>query len=552
VRLLTPSSPSIIIPKDQNNLDAIQNADSIEKIANAILLNAGRVRGDPVHFDIMRNAVTFDEVHIGMSSTNDLLRDIEKRLKEEKDKSKRRGLEADLNRAKAVRDNTPYLIDVFDPRGGYPEWDRFGLESYLRVYETTVRELISKFGENVLIVLDKKRGQSYQPYQKVRVMDYFDNVYHQIWLEGNDEPLLQEAHELPFIPIVAEIIQGSKQGESPMQQRKPALYNYWKSGMWHADNLFFTIVFSNIFAMLSMPPFLNEQIIDGEVGKPEIDFDAKPPNIDVPYGRKLSQMQMKVVTPDIMALHDLAQSKGIESTMYRQMMGEPLPGSPSYSLVAFLAQNAKTVLNTVVEKTQWIVADVAKMGLKWMKHDEGTYSVRYEQQKVSLMSSDIPKDDFLVECKLAIKTPQDIMGASQIVAQLAQIPELPLSLGWMVENLLGVENLTAERERKWSEQQAAMDYQKFIQQQMMAEQQMQMQAQQAQQQQMQNAGAASEEQAAMMGAVPGMQGEPGAMGTPPEMTGVPEAPPGTAGTVAAQGMAGPPVMPPIPGPGGGV
>jgi hypothetical protein len=63
VRLLTPSEPSIVIPKDQDNLDAIQNADDIEGVANAILLNAGRVRGDPVTFDIMHNAVVFSEVH---------------------------------------------------------------------------------------------------------------------------------------------------------------------------------------------------------------------------------------------------------------------------------------------------------------------------------------------------------------------------------------------------------------------------------------------------------------------------------------------------------
>lgn len=532
VRILTPNDPYVNVPKDQHNPNAVQNADKIEKVGNAILQNAGRVRGDPLHFDIMRNAVTFSEVHVGMSSTWDIVRDYEARLKEERDKGKRKMLEIQQKRVQTVAESTPYLIDVFDPRTGYPEWDKFGLCSYLRVYNTTVRELVEKFGDRAR----KQLSKDTKPFTVVSVCDYFDLQWHQIWIEGNDAPLLQEEHGLPFIPVVAEIIQGTLQGDTPVQKRKPALYNYWKSGMWHADNLFFTITFSNIFAMLTMPPFVEQQTtMDSGDAEPELDFDAKPPRIKVPYGKQLSQMQMKVITPDILALHDLAQAKGIESTMYRQAMGEPLSGSPSYSLVAFLAQSAKTVLNTIIEKTSWLIADVAKMGLKWMQSDSGTYTVRYGQDKVSLMSADIPEDDFLVECKLNVRLPQDMLGASNIVAQLSQIPDLPLSKEWMVEKLLGIDNVVEERERKWSEQVAMMEYQKYIQQKMMEDQAMQQSAMQG----MPGAG------------LPSMQGEPPMQGTPPRMEGEPSAAPGTPGTLAREGIQpAAPIAPPVIPPGG--
>lgn len=526
VRILTPNSPGIKIPKDQYNPGAVQNADDLERVANAILTNAGRVRGDPIHFDIMRNAVVFSEVHVGMSSSWDLVKDYEKQLVGEKDKSRRRGLEIDRDRAKAVAEGTPYIIEVFNPRTGYPEWDKFGLASYLRKYKATVKELVSKFGDVALQSLSKGGKSDYKSYEPIDVCDYLDHRWHQIWLSEHNEPLMQEEHGLPFIPVVAEIIQGSFQGETPVLQRKPALYNYWKSGMWQADNLFFTITFNNIFALLSMPPFIEQQTTPNDSGSPELDFDAKPPRITVPYGKNLSQMQLKVITPDIMTLHDLAQAKGIESTMYRQAMGEPLSGQPSYSLVAFLAQSAKTVLNTIVEKTSWLIADVAKMGLKWMKNDAGTYTVKSGAGKVSIMSADIPEGDFQVECQLNVKLPQDRLGASQIVAQLSMIPNLPLSMEWMVEELLGVENVKDQRDKKWSEQVSQIEYQKYIQDQMAAEQQQAMQNA-AMQEQAGQMGAQAQEQMAAQEQMGGVMGEPipGQQAAP---TGEPEQLPGQA------------------------
>lgn len=431
IRLLTATDPIVSVPFDTNSANAKGQAEKIEQMGNVMLQAAGRVRGDPVHYDVVRSALLFGEVHISVESTAELVT-----------YARGKGKAVEL-RAKNAAMRTPYLFNVHDPRTGYPEMDSLGLKTFYReetMLAGAVRDNFPKETEGVTRLNDR--------YQEVTVCDYWDLEYRHVWIAGEKEPIISAPHGLPFIPWVVHLVEGSQSlFKAPEDQRQPFLYTDYKSGMWENLNLLLSVLFTNVFSIGANPIFVEE--IGPTGARSEADFSTPGGMWYVPAGNKIYPMANKgVIDPSMTQALDIAERKHLESTLYSQVLGEPLGANAPFSMVSLLSQAGRLPLIVAQRKAGWALADALKLAFVWMKETRGA-KARYASQATELKATDIP-DDLEVEVKLDIDLPQDKLQASNIGRML--IESQIASKRWVRENIMQIGQSDAMDEEIWSEQ----------------------------------------------------------------------------------------------------
>ena len=530
--------------KEEKQGSKIVNADDIVKAAELTWKASSKVRGRPLQKDLITSGVLHAEYIITIDCTTEMLAGLEEKIgKTDKnnESSLMRTLEIARDRMKTVADACPYVFDVINPSLAYTDRDKFGVRAFLRRMMVSYQELIEAFGQDAAELI-KEQGSGSNKYEtRYMLNDYYNLRYRQCYLDGYNKPVLQIEHELPLIPVVSHVVEGGGIFDAPEEQRQGFLYTIQKSGIWGMDNLALSVMFKNTFdygatLKLKYRPGL-ETHADAQ---PKAKFDAEVPNITVPAGADLDEMNPRIIPDELLTMRALAEQKMTEGTIYSQTLGASLSGNPSYSLVAMLNQTGRQALVPYVNSCGFAMAEAVKKALQWEKHvktqpGRGKYKVKYQQDSVELRAADIP-DEFDIDGHLEMQLPQDRLGAAAIIAQLAVIPNLPISLEWMVEELMGIENVAEQRQKRWTEQSSELDYQNYV-----REQEMQRQQAEAQKQQ----------EAMMMQQQ--AQGIPGAeQGIPPELGMVPQGqggPPLGMGAPPEQEQGGPPMMPP--GMGGG-
>ena len=210
LRLLCASDPTWSVPGELNTPDAQAKSEKIEKFAKAMWWAAGTIYGQPLHYEVIRQAALFAEINIALQSTKDLVT-FSKGGPGEK-------------RAVEIAERTPFLFVPTNPALGYPEWDTLGLTSFYSRRQVTrrlIRETFGKLGEKAL------RGDVHQDehsvYGRVWLNDFYTLDCRYVWLDESDVPILESEHGLPFIPIVATTVEGSRLFDKPEEQREPVI-----------------------------------------------------------------------------------------------------------------------------------------------------------------------------------------------------------------------------------------------------------------------------------------------------------------------------------------
>lgn len=492
IRLLTASDPEFSMPIDENEIGA-EISEDVEKWCAIVWDAAGRISGDPIHYDVVRSGVLFSEINIGITSTKDLL-------------TATRGNESKASKAriKQIAAMTPYLFEVYDPRTCYPDFDNLGMKAFYREYDTLVRNIRDQFGDEAIAGIKDK---NLTDYDTVTVCDFWDTVYRQVWIKGEDDCLIQDEHGLPFIPRVSQIVEGTRLFEEEEDQRQPFLYTLWKTGLWKRENLAYTVMWTNIFAIGANPLFIHEQgTADAMV---DYDFDVPGGIARVPPGSKFGPMLNKgVIDPSLQYGIEMNEKLVTESTIFKQTLGEPLGANAPFSMVALLAQNGRLPLITTQRKASWAIADAMKIALMWTKEEKGASKVVYAGSSVDLDPTSLP-ENFELEAKLDVAMPQDKLQQANIAGMLASGERPIMPKRWVREELLGEGQSEALQQEIWTEEAADLMFQMYAQD-LLQKQQM---AQQMQMQQMTQQ---------MQGPPPG-QGQPmPPQGPPPEQ----EPPPG--------------------------
>lgn len=445
-RLMIATDPEFSMPEETNNSDAMEYSSKIEQAAKRLWTAAGRVRGDPVHYDVVLSALLFGEMHIGIDKTADLVEHAE-------------GTKSDvaLYRAEEIARVTPYVFDVWDPRTGYPERDRFGVSAYFREVVTTSGVVLDTFGDAALKLFPD--GKRYSP---VTLCHFWDYKFRYTWVKGQEtHPLVQEEHNLPFIPITAKIGEGSSLFTEPEYQAQPFLYTFAKSGLWERENLALTVLYTNIFGIGANPMFIEKLNIQGE--GPEYDFTTPGGKVRIPNGADWAPVANKgVIDPSIMQGWQIAEDKASQSTIYDQALGQPLSGNAPYSMVALLHQAGRLPLIVPQRKAGWAIADAVKKALIWYRK-EPSKGYDYTHIFGDLQASQIP-ERFDLDSVLDVSLPQDKLQQANIANLLSTGDDPLMPKSWVREHVLGEGQPEEMQMNVWSEQAARMMMQGFYQQ----------------------------------------------------------------------------------------
>lgn len=491
IRLLTASDPEFSMPVNENEVGS-EISEDVEKWCSIVWDAAGRISGDPIHYDIVRSGVLFSEINIGVTSTKDML-------------AATRGNESkgSQRRIEQIAKVTPYIFEVYDPRTCYPDYDALGMRAFYREYDTLVRNIRDQFGDEAIAGIKEKQVTDYDT---VTVCDFWDSVYRQVWIKGEQDCLIQDEHGLSFIPRVSQIVEGTRLFEEEEDQRQPFLYTLWKTGLWKRANLALTVMWTNIFAIGANPLFIHEQgTADAMV---DYDFDVPGGIARVPPGSKFGPMLNKgVIDPSLQYGIEMNDKLVTESTIFKQTLGEPLGSNAPFSMVALLAQNGRLPLVTTQRKASWAIADAMKIALMWMKEEKGNKKVSYAGKTAELDYSALP-ENFELEAKLDIALPQDKLQQANIIGLLVGGDSPVMSKRWGRETLLNEGQSEAMQKEIWSEQAADLMFQMYAQELLQKQQMAQQMQMQQMAQQMQGPPPEQEQQ---------MRQPPPGQGIPPEM-----------------------------------
>jgi hypothetical protein len=436
VRLMTTVAPIFKVGYDLNDQAAVDISNEIEKLASILIESGGRVRGTSLVYDVVMSAAIFGEFIIGVTSTQDLV------------DAAKGAVDAVVARAERVAKITPYLYEVYDPRNCYPVMDALGLRAICRRSELTAGEIKERFGADAERSL-KGKAKTVTSSQLTVLWDWWDLEQRCVWVDGGNEPIMQEAHGLPFIPFVCQVVEGSRMFTEPDEQRDPPLYTYYESGLWKRQNLALTAIYQAIAAMGLNPQFVQEMGPSQEAVVR--DFSTPGGVFMVPQGSKFYPMGNKgLIDPSTMVGLEIAERKGEESTIFKAALGaNVMGGSVAFSTVALLSQQGRLPLVGIQKKVSWGIADAALLAIRWMKLSKKQYKLTYAENSAEINAKDIP-DNLHLECQVDISLPQDRLQSANIANMLVQSGIVDRA--WVREHVLQITNPKAVDDQLMAEQ----------------------------------------------------------------------------------------------------
>ena len=452
VRLLISTDPHFSVPYEKNDAAAEGVSEKLEKAARILWQAAGRMSGTPIHYDSILSGLLWGEAHYGITSTQDLVAHAAK------------GSPALRKRAEAAAQRAPYLIDVWDPRDGYAAVDNLGLRAYYRESEMTVDEVVQRYGKPAEEILSGMKRL-----EKVTLNMFYDLEYSVVWVnEKQGKAIVNEAHELPFIPIVASVGEGSQLFSKPEYQVQPFLYGVWKSGLANRQNMALSVLFHLVFSL-----GVNPQLVF-KANQPDkelnVNYDVAGGVVTIENNEEVHQLPFNALDPNVMSALGVADQKSEESTIFSQTLGQPLEGSHvSFSMISLLAQAGRLPLVWPQRKLSWGIGDVMEIMLKWLKHDKRAARAKYGRDRIELEPDEIP-DDFEVDVKLDVNLPQDKLQTATIVDMITRGPNPVVSKRFGREEYLGISNPDEIQAEIWTEMAADAMVQAFMQEELAAAQ----------------------------------------------------------------------------------
>lgn len=477
IRLLSATEPVFSVPREKNSAME-ESASQVEKLCQTIWYHSGRFKQIPLEEVVVESLIRYGMSVMVITDTEDLL-----------SKFGKSGSKAQKRQVERVARRTPYLVEAWDPRTVYPQWGRFGLTAIYRTVTMTVGEIRQQFGaDEVPELAEAEESELYQ------YADYWDLDSHIAWIgtaaDSSEmvgaEPIVNIEHKLPCIPIVVQTGEGSYLDER-QYQAIPFLYGVDKGNLWERQNLIYTYGFTNLYRMAMNPTYWTDAPESTEI---TLDTSVAGGIIRTPGGNGIKLLEKDVWNKDLQLGMELANKMIEDSTIFRQALGQPMGSNASYSMVALLHQAGRLPLTSPQKRGGWGIGTVMETMIEMWKDKAESSTGKGKSLKAltrngKTLELDVQKlpDDLLIEAKLDVALPQDMMQQATIAAQLNGLAPKE----WIRENLLN-EGQSDEMDKQiWTEQAAdAMVQQKIqtIVQKATLEAQQQMQQEQMQQQMM--------------------------------------------------------------------
>jgi len=412
-RLLISQDPKFKVRSDEADPDTIEK---LEKFISMMWQRTGKVNGRPLHHDIILSMLLYGEAHVGINTIQDF-----------------KAFNPQDKRVDRVGKLTPVLFDVWNPKTGYPEFDKFGLTAFYREVEVDKAWVRTNYADLVKdnLALEKKlQGKG-----TVVLKTFYDLKYYAVNIDYDN--IICCEHNLPCIPIAVTMSDGSQMFDRTEQSRQPLLYTLAQSRLWERENLYLTVTTSNLFALGCMPMVAYTH--DGN-SKLNINNDAGVLVADLSRGESLDFVQSKgFLTQEMQNMGQMYKDYIDQSTVLNTAFGEG-GGSSTFSESSLLAVSARLPLVSTQVQCGMALANAVDLALLTMKERK----INFKHEDVEFKYKDIPAD-YEITCTLDMTQPQERLQRANEAAVI--LANGLASKEWTQENTIGIEN-TEEMNQK--------------------------------------------------------------------------------------------------------
>jgi len=393
-RLLKTTKPQFKVEcKDKNY------ASHIEQALDAWWKASCDVKRANVHSDLALSAVLFSDVNLQVSAVDDLM--------------EIKGIPAtEKNRLKDIRRRTPFIFEAAASQMCYPVFGDYGLISHLRKYKARGDAIQARWG-----VKDLDEDKEYT------VRDHYDLEWRCVYIEEEAAPIIIEKHEMPYIPVVSSVSDGTEIFAEEHKKRQPFLYARWKSGLNERSDELLTTLFTSTYSR-GTGPLLGIDPAGLQDNAVEVNYAGIVRYI---IG-KVTPINDKAYDSDLLRMKELLDNMGADSTIYKQTLGQSSGGGQTpFSSLAMMSQAGRLPLVPPQEAVAKVIKEAAMIALKMFREDV----MVWEGLKPTEIS-----DDFDLTVTLEVNLPQDTFRNAQVAGQLRGI----VSKEWTRQNLLQIEN----------------------------------------------------------------------------------------------------------------
>lgn len=385
VNILTTTAPVIAIAHDAKDRRAADLADRTQKVLTALLQRASRVRDEAIEVEAVRTATRDAAIAFKLARTADL--------------ADAKGLSAEQKkRYREVADQTPFLVKVLEPSAVHARRSICGLERVVDVQKMTIADVQSEWG--VRPTLFTGRDDS----KEVEVVSYWDREVTCVWVDGQNEPLLDVTpHKMPFLPYVIR-----SAGES-------MLYGVVKSKAWDWQNIVLTMMATQVFALGNMTWLVKSNRADEFR---EWDFSAPGTKIPLGVDESVEPLMKDLISKDMSQLLSVCNQMVEDTTVSKYVFGAVPQSTMAFAALNLMVQGGRIPLAPIQKATALALADLCQLMCQWIKYAKKAVKLYVAGAEIVLSAADLDLDKLDIEVQLQPDLPQDRLQVANTVNML--------------------------------------------------------------------------------------------------------------------------------------
>lgn len=396
LRLMMAAEPQITVASSETTVEDVVQDDVTERGLRAVLHKSDAAREISAVYDAALSATLFGEIVMRVGYSADVA-----------DLAQKAGNKALAEAARQV----PFTIETLNPAGVYTESDAFGTRRVVIVEETTVGAVREFWGKLAAEIQGDEETE-------VELRDYWDREWRCVYVREHQAPILLERHELPFIPVVRRVVQGTGLWTRDDGARVwPLLYAMYQSGMWDAQNISLTMVYSLAYAMGSVPFIVTEKD-SPNLPDPDIDWSRPGVNATLPKGVRLNRLALNAIPDEMLQVLNLVESKTPEMLMPKVVFGQAPSGSMSFSAINLLSQGGRLPLVPIQERLGDALAAVCEIILRWAIEEKSTIELYDGGILATIDPQRLQPERLHVSVSVTPDVPQDRVQVGALVSQL--------------------------------------------------------------------------------------------------------------------------------------
>lgn len=395
-----------------------QRANLLETKCKKMLSESNKFTGTKLEQDMAVSAALHSEIHV-------VAKDISTILKEQNLKAIQK------KRYERLFQRTPFIFSIVNAKQVFTDYSANGdLIMWFEKYIAYGDVLKIEYGGEASKLKDDKEYTVYDGYTLENRL---------IYVEEDGLTLKFGKHNLSELPVVSVMVNGNSLFHEPEKKRKPFLYNYWKSGLYEAENILLSAMITHTKATGFGPVLIGKKNPSSSEDF-AISIDNQGPIRTIfAEGGEVAPSQMQAYSRELPEAQVLIKSLTDESTMYSQALGQPVAGNQAFSTIALLSQAGRLPITPIQKGVEHALSGIFTYVLNDIKENN--------QCPEFLTSIEVP-DSFMVDVTMDVNLSQDAFREAQIASQLRGL----MSDEMIRQEVLHITDNDAMVEKIWTEQ----------------------------------------------------------------------------------------------------